>query len=70
MDGFDVINHLLFREVYEEVYEFFEHNPIVFQRAPHTWDDLGEVNNILLEKVAENPVWFLTVYLVSDNFFK
>ena len=56
MDGFDIINHLIFREVFSEVQKYYDNNPDTRLNAPSTYDVLIQVNDRLHAIIAEHPV--------------
>ena len=56
MDGFDIINHLIFHEVFSEVQEFYDNNPDIRLNAPSSYDVLIQVNDRLHTITAEHPV--------------
>jgi hypothetical protein len=56
LPGFNPVVHLLFREVFKVLSEYFAKNPAVEQEAPDNWDFLIQLNDELLATIAEHPV--------------
>jgi hypothetical protein len=56
LPGFNPVVHLLFREVFTVISEYFAKNPAVEHEAPDNWNSLIQLNDELLATIAEHPV--------------